>query len=373
MKSKTLKRRSKTLHMRPLSIKKRLTHKQHSLPNLFDINISETDRWNNYELQNNHNNFNEYDNNTNNVIQCKLPGMTRDAIQEVPDSELSKLLNAHGPRFTCTMSDKKGCPSYRLLNKMNQKGVYGVVFKSCCYPANKENACNYITKVVHFPRRNITNANEYSQNYTQKDEFMNELTMQAKAATIGVAPPIRKVLLSKSKGIVIMDSMKEDLEDMMLRYVRDDSITETAAYDIGMDLANQIGEQIMKLHSYNIIHGDIHQNNVMFDNHNKCKLIDYGMAMVIPMEYLAEEYLRNNNISSQIIDAYRRDYMMSLDKTMLRGMTERKVAKKSESMPVRVKLFSLFHGLSEGLDGWLEMDMDKLYERVNQYIKQRGL
>ena len=351
----------RTLRSLPSFLRKNHVQTRDSVPNLFRINISET------KQRNNEFRFN----NNNDDIPCELPGMTRDAIQERPDSELSKLLNAHGPRFTCTMSDKKGCPSYRLLNKMNQKGVYGVVFKSCCYAANKEGACDYVTKVVHFPRRNVTNVN--AQNATQKEEFMNELRMQAKAATIGVAPPIRKVLLSDSKGIVIMDSMKEDLEDRMERYILDRTITETQAYDLGMDLANQIGEQIMKLHSYNIIHGDIHQNNVMFDRNGKCKLIDYGMAMTIPMEFLAEEYLRNNNISSQIIDEYHRDYMMSLDKTMLRGMTERKLIKKNASMPVKVKLRSLFEGLSEGLDGWLEMDMDRLYERVNQYIKQRGL
>ena len=373
MKSKTRKKRrgstNRTLRSLPSFLRKNRVHKQYSVPNLFRINISETKQRNNeFEFNNNNNNDD---------IPCELPGMTRDAIQERPDSELSKLLNAHGPQFTCIMSDKKGCPSYRLLNKMNQKGVYGVVFKSCCHATNKEsatdNACDYVTKVVHFPQRNDVNANNHPQNATQKEEFMNELRMQAKAATIGVAPSIRKVLLSASKGIVIMDSMKEDLEDMMERYTQDSTITETQAYDLGMDLANQIGEQIMKLHSYNIIHGDIHQNNVMFDRNGKCKLIDYGMAMTIPMQFLAEEYLRNNNISSQIIDAYRRDYMISLDKTMLRGMTERKFAKKNASMHVKIKLRSLFEGLAEGLDGWLEMDMDKLYERVNQYIKEQKL
>lgn len=354
----------RTLRSLPSFVRNNRTHKRHSIPNLFHINISESKQWNNEFNNENNNNAN---------IPCELPGMTRDAIQERPNSELSKLLNAHSPRFTCTMSDKKGCPSYRLLNKMNQKGVYGVVFKSCCNPNGIEGACDYVTKVVHFPRRNHSNTNNHLQNVTQKEEFMNELRMQAKAATIGVAPPIRKVLLSASKGIVIMDSMKEDLEDVMQQSVLDSAISETAAYDMGTDLANQIGEQIMKLHSYNIIHGDIHQNNVMFDRHGKCKLIDYGMAMTIPMEFLAEEYLRNNNISSQIIDAYRRDYMMSLDKTMLRGMTERKLFKKNDSMPVKVKLRSLFEGLSEGLDGWLEMDMDRLYERVNKYIKERNV
>ena len=54
-------------------------------------------------------------------------------------------------------------------------------------------------------------------------------------------------------------------------------------------------------------------------------------------------------------------------------MTERKFAKKNASMHVKVKLRSLFEGLAEGLDGWLEMDMDKLYERVNQYIKEQKL
>jgi hypothetical protein len=58
---------------------------------------------------------------------------------------------------------------------------------------------------------------------------------------------------------------------------------------------------------------------------------------------------------------------------MLRGMTDRKLFKKNDSMPVKVKLRSLFEGLSEGLDGWLEMDMDRLYERVNKYIKERNV
>ena len=324
-----------------------------------------------------------FNQNTNST--CELPGMSRDAIQELPDSELSQLLNKYGPTFHCILSDRKGCPSYRRQEQLNQKGVYSSVFKSCC-----SDSCHYVTKIVYFT---MYNNNNYNNNYNnnnnnnyntlnhvpegvdpvEKEAFMNELWMQAKAASIGVAPPIRKVLLSDSRGIMIMDSMKEDLEDHIQRYIADPKTTSDNAYDEGIELANKIGEQIMKLHRHNIIHGDIHQNNVMFDHRGACKLIDYGMAIPIPMEYLAEDYLRNNDISSQIIDAYRGDYKMSLDKTRLRQLSERRLFNKNVTMNTKVKFRSLFEGLSEGLDEWLEKDMDYLYMRVKKYIKEQNV
>lgn len=333
------------------SLKRRSTRRSGGNPNLFTMSLSH-----------------------NRNSTCELPGMTRDAIQEVPDSELSQLLNTYGPTFTCILSDRKGCPSYRRQEKLHQKGVYSSVFKSCC-----KDSCNYVTKVVYFTMYNNNNNNSSHHHApngvdpVEKEAFMNELWMQAKAANIGVAPPIRKVLLSDSRGIMIMDSMKEDLEEVMEKYIADPMTTADDAYEKGVELANQIGEQIMKLHRHNIIHGDIHQNNVMFDNEGKCRLIDYGMAIPIPMEYLAEDYLRNNNISSQMIDAYRGDYKMSLDKTHLRQLTERKIVKKNEPMSTKVKFRSLFNALSDVLDEWLEKDMDYLYMRVNKYIKAKNV
>lgn len=337
------------------SSKKRGTSRRHAggVPNIFAIHLSE-----------------------NKNGECTLPGMTRDAIKEVPDSELSRLLNEYGPTFTCTMSDRKGCPSYHLLSKMNQKGMFGSTFKSCC-----KDSCNYVTKVLHFTMRNNNsnnNAEEYHHapenvNPVERDEFMNEIRMQAKAASLGVAPPIRRVLLSKSKGIVIMDSMKEDLEDVIYKFVLDPKTTTDDAYEMGAKLANQLGPLIMKLHSHNIIHGDIHQGNVMFDYDGNCKLIDYGMSIPVPIDFLAEEYIRNDDISSQIMDAYVSDYKLSTDGTQLRGFTETKVFEKNSSMPTKVKLRTLFMALRDGLDDWLEKDIGKMYERVNKYIKAKGL
>jgi len=94
---------------------------------------------------------------------------------------------------------------------------------------------------------------------------------------------------------------------------------------------------------------------------------------MVPIEYLAEEYLVNRNISSQIIDAYRGDYKMSLDKTRLRSLTERRFLTKNTPIAIKVKFRTLFNALSDSLDDWLEKDMDALYMRVNQYIKEQGL
>jgi serine/threonine-protein kinase RIO1 len=316
----------------------------------------------------------------NNHDECSLPGMTRDAIQEKPDSALSQLLNEYGPTFTCTLSDKKGCPSYRQLKKMNQKGVFGSVFTSCC-----NDSCNYVTKVVYFKmynnnnNRNENNAEHYAPNdinAVDKDEFMNELWMQAKAASIGVAPPIRKVLISDSRGIVIMDRLSIDLEDVMQNYAMDPSTTVDDAEKKGKELADQIGIQIKKLHNHNIVHGDLHQNNIMFDEKGNCKIIDYGMAMQIPMEFLAEQFINNTNgnmINSKIMDAYYGDYKISLEKTLFREYSEKEFMKKDISAASLLKFRVLFHAMATVLDEWLEDDTEKLQQRLNKYIKAKNL
>lgn len=313
---------------------------------------------------------------SNNDDECSLPGMTRDAIQEKPDSALSQLLNEYGSTFTCTLSDKKGCPSYRQLKKMNQKGLFGSVFTSCC-----NDSCKYVTKVVYFKmynnnnNRNENNAEHHAPNDIEavdKDEFMNELWMQAKAASIGVAPPIRKVLISDSRGIVIMDRLAIDLETLMENYATDPSTTVDDAEKKGMELADQIGLQIRKLHSHNIIHGDLHQNNIMFDEKGNCKIIDYGMAMKIPMEFLAEQFINNNSgnmINSKIMDAYYGDYKISLDKTRFREYSEKEFMKKNIDAASMLKFRVLFHAMATVLDEWLEDDTEKLQKRLNKYIK----
>lgn len=342
--------------------RKRTSNRSGAVPNLLAIHLSENRKWNNYELGN-----------SDNVVHCRLPGMTRDAVKELPDSEITELLNKYGPTFTCSMSDRKGCPAYRLLTRMNQKGIYGSTFKSCC-----KDSCNYVTKVVYFKMHN--NNHPYGERHVpedihqvEKEEFMNEITMQAKAAALGIAPPIRKVLLSASKGIVIMDSMKEDLEDVITRFVLDPATTADDAYELGMKIANELGPLIMKLHSHNIIHGDIHQNNVMFDHHGHCKLIDYGLSIPVPIEFLAEEYTHNGDISNQIMDAYQSDYKLSIDGTRHRGFTETRVFQINDSMPTKVKLRTFFMALRDGLDEWLEKDMDKLTERVKKYVETKNL
>jgi len=102
-------------------------------------------------------------------------------------------------------------------------------------------------------------------------------------------------------------------------------------------------------------------------------IIDYGMAMPIPMDYLAKELINHNNINSQMMDAYYGDYKISLDKTRFREYSEKEFMKKNINKDSMLKFRVLFHTLATVLDEWLEDDTEKLHQRLDKYIKAKNI
>jgi len=99
----------------------------------------------------------------------------------------------------------------------------------------------------------------------------------------------------------------------------------------------QVGEWLAKLHSAELIHGDLTTSNIMVDGQGQLYLIDFGLAffsnriedMAVDLHLLEQaiestHYQNANEFFEQFLDGYRKfeqynEVMIRLDEVRLRG------------------------------------------------------
>ena len=92
--------------------------------------------------------------------------------------------------------------------------------------------------------------------------------------SLGVGPQIVECGVNGNKAYIVMAQYKYTLNN----------------YPKSTILRDNVLQLIDKLHSHNIIHGDLHEENVVLNNENDIAIIDYDMAFSLDNP-LKDEYV----------------------------------------------------------------------------------
>lgn len=118
------------------------------------------------------------------------------------------------------------------------------------------------------------------QSDINKKNFLREVTIQKKAAELGVAPQIYEVFLSKNEGGIVMEKMDYTATEFIMDILKSNLTQDekiTAIFEVILNMVSII-ETLAK---HQILHGDIHFGNFMYKN-NTLKIIDFGLSQKIP-------------------------------------------------------------------------------------------
>jgi Lipopolysaccharide kinase (Kdo/WaaP) family len=194
-------------------------------------------------------------------IKCQ-PGDKRCSLVDIVNDE--KIANY------IFYNNEKQCAYYKKGDRMGQPSLYGSIYYTCCDEKNKPpKNCKHITKIVKF-----NNGQDFLN-------FQTEIAAHQLAAKAGLAPSIVKVYLTQKQGIIIMQKMKETLNELMNRNLvifAMQKMPEARVREIARGWASEIGTLFVKLHKLGMLHNDAHTNNFMTDDKGKFYMIDFGRS-----------------------------------------------------------------------------------------------
>jgi tRNA A-37 threonylcarbamoyl transferase component Bud32 len=142
----------------------------------------------------------------------------------------------------------KVCLSGYTLNKYLAEGTYGVVYKAC----NIDGNCNYVIKVQEFT---------YDH---QIDEFKREanLSIMLNEYDIG-SKVVGAWMCGSDRGFIVSELWDGDLKDNEC---------------ISKPLVAKLKKQIEKLHSLDLVHGDILPKNILVKRDKNGKVTDVTLT-----------------------------------------------------------------------------------------------
>lgn len=126
-------------------------------------------------------------------------------------------------------------------------GISGTLYSVIC----GANTTDYVAKIMYTPFINT---------------IQNEIEIQRRAASYGLAPDIYEYRLYREegnptiRGTIIMDRLNHTIEEMVF----DD------------EMSKNVEILVEKLHEIGIFHGDLAKRNIMIDQNKQLKLIDFG-------------------------------------------------------------------------------------------------
>lgn len=128
-------------------------------------------------------------------------------------------------------------------------GISGTLYSVMCDANNTD----YVAKIMYTPFINT---------------IQNEIELQQRAASYGLAPVIYEYRLHREEGnpticgTIIMDRLNRTIEEM----------------EYNDEMSKNVEILVEKLHKIGIFHGDLAKRNIMFDRNNQLKLIDFGSS-----------------------------------------------------------------------------------------------
>lgn len=239
-----------------------------------------------------------------NPIDCSIPGMTR--LNGQNRYNISFISGKNDDVATCALTDDRGCPSYKRGKRMGANSHFGTMYNTSC----GEDQSKYITKIVPFTFRLFGGS-------SSPKKFLTEFKLQSIAANVGISPKVRSVYLTKTEGIAIMERMPYSLKDVMLSLLPESSfishgeqthfpkkiVFPNSADSINSKITfivNKIKDAIIALHKVGIFHGDLHVDNVMFNDNIDCMLIDYGISAMLVDDKTLEEIIESSDNEEEL-------------------------------------------------------------------------
>ncbi len=119
------------------------------------------------------------------------------------------------------------------------------------------------------------------------DAIRNEIDLQIEAAHLGVAPNLYRHYVNNNKVYIEM----EKLDGMSLADMYGD-----VPENIPDEMWDQVHDIIRRLYMHGIHYIDITAYNfIVDDNEERVRIIDFGHARKVPVNYFLEEFLQGAN------------------------------------------------------------------------------
>ncbi|MGY6171845.1 serine/threonine-protein kinase [Candidatus Mycoplasma pogonae] len=188
--------------------------------------------------------------------------------------------------------------NYHVLRKIGEGGMSRVYLAT-----SKKNHLRYAVKIMHSPKNRLEN---------NKKRFWDE---------IKILQNLNSPYITEMHDYCF-DERNEEFY-LVLEYVEGEILKDVIerngglTNDMALNYIQQIAQGLKTLHEQNIIHRDIKSSNIMVNNANQVKIIDFGIAtyryteniiknnkIVGSAHYLPPEILKTNILIRESFDIY---------------------------------------------------------------------
>jgi len=200
--------------------------------------------------------------------------------------------------------------SCKIVNKANRKFSNHLVkpcykqnlvdgpkcYENKCYPVlERLSFDNVYGNVVLIKINNKPYVVKWNREARHKQENVNEIVLQKIASESGIAPKILTVYDDKDHFYIIMD----DLSSMGYKMVGSIRKNIDKVYEA-------INKALIKLHSINIVHTDLHPDNMFYNaKTDKAIFIDFGKAKLLNIENELENERFKKEDFDKITESYK--------------------------------------------------------------------
>lgn len=204
-------------------------------------------------------------------------------------------------------SDGKPC-DFIIGDKTGDPSSYGTAFDACC--ASNDSNCNYVLKKL---------------NTLNERNLIKEVEIQMKASKSNLAPKVILSYITDLECGFVMERLKP-IEDLFLTTIQNEELLrEFIGDELDLDLFNDVVSnpifvvekdyskyisfknefdrildnkrkvlidiisKIKQLHKIGIAHEDTHLRNIMLDNRDNIKFIDFGLSLNYDYEIDSED------------------------------------------------------------------------------------
>ena len=189
------------------------------------------------------------------------------------------------------------CDWIPVSGEKTGEGVKGYTFQVCC-----QGDCQFVVKVQEHVKGSL---NEWKQ------KIKEEVDMQIFAANLGVAPEVLDAFVCDHESYIVMDKMDITFKDYIKQLVAEQIFDDATIFSI-IDVVQDevINQLVATLHANNMIHNDLHLENVMLMLNEEylpttIRLIDFGTSKYKGSRAAADADETNDDIRMSF-DMYRR-------------------------------------------------------------------
>lgn len=134
------------------------------------------------------------------------------------------------------------------------KGVYGSVADACLH-----SNCKFVVKMTDIAYR------------PKRKAFVREVKLSVPMGKLGISPKVHDYFMCMNAGFIIMEKWDGSLKTLL-----------QGNYYLPNEQKKQIAELVKRMHSYGIIHNDLHADNILYKSkgiHKEFSIIDFGLAL----------------------------------------------------------------------------------------------